>query len=50
MQRSGAPLGPNRETGEIPARTRRCVRGRNPQLPLICHQMDREGAASRLIR
>ena len=44
------PFGANRETGEILVRTRRCVRGRNPQLPLIYHQIDREGAVNRLIR
>ena len=42
--------GQNRETGAIPVRSRRCMRGRKPQKPLICTQTDREGAAGRAIR
>ncbi|GBC62390.1 hypothetical protein DENIS_3362 [Desulfonema ishimotonii] len=48
-----ARFGHNREAGEIPARTRRCERRRNPHTPLNRKCYDetvREGAGSRMNR
>ena len=42
--------GHNREAGVKPARTRRCVRGRNPRKTTGRHKPGREGAGSRVIR
>ena len=40
---AGAPHGANRETGEIPVRTRRCDRGRNPLIATGLSLTDWEG-------
>jgi len=55
-QLDGGPKGPNRETGEIPVRTRRCDRERKPPYATVHSEIlisfidGWEGAASRKIR